>query len=536
MTPTFYNTLTRHMTPLSPQQPGPNPSDPLNGATITMYSCGPTVYDYAHIGNFRSFLFADLLRRYLEIRGAQVRHVMNMTDVGHMTDDQIADGAGRDKLELAVEKMKETKKTGVALVENANDPFQVADYFIQAFLRDAVSLRLAVAMDHDRAADHEKESIMPRPTRHIADFVTLIQQLISRGHAYVGTDGVVYFDVGSFPEYGKLSGNSVEQLSHGAGGRTNEQAAKRHPADFFLWKPDVTHIMRWPSPWGKGYPGWHVECSSMAMGILGPTLDIHTGGEDNIFPHHECEIAQSQGATDRPFVRLWMHARHLMVNGEKMSKSKANFFTIRDLTARGYDPLVVRYALMAARYRETQNFTIQSLHEAAAAITTLRDLADKLTLLVVAVDESAGNEHINILDNLSPPPSETDPEDAFMLTEFDRGLAEDLNISAALAAVFTWAAALLKQKTIGFPRARSALRALQRVDHVLQVVFTPTRPLPPETLQAIENLIARRKAAKISRDFAQSDALRKELTLLGVEVMDTAKGMAWRRRLAPVVA
>lgn len=536
MNPTFYNTLTREMTPLSPGQPGPNPDEPLNGATITMYSCGPTVYDYAHIGNFRSFLFADLLRRYLEICGAHVRHVMNMTDVGHMTDDQIADGAGRDKLELAVEKMKENKKTGRAQVENPNDPFQVADYFIQAFLQDALALRLAVAMEHDRAADDKKESLMPRPTRHISEFVDLIQQLISRGHAYVGTDGVVYFDVGSFPEYGALSGNSVEQLSHGAGGRTNEQAAKRHPADFFLWKPDGKHIMRWPSPWGEGYPGWHVECSSMAMKILGPTLDIHTGGEDNIFPHHECEIAQSQGATDRPFVHLWMHARHLMVNGEKMSKSKGNFFTIRDLVDKGYDPLVVRYALMAARYRETQNFTIQSLHEAAAAITTLRDLADKLTLSVAGVDEAAGDTHINILDPHMSLQPETDPEDSAMLAEFDRGLAEDLNISAALAAVFPWSAGLLKQKTIGFPRARSALLALHRVDHVLQVVFPPLRPFASETLNTIEYLIARRKSAKAIRDFAQSDALRKELTNLGVEVMDTAKGMSWRRRLAPAVA
>ncbi len=533
--PEFYNTLTHHIAPLKPSRPGPDPQDPLNGAEITLYSCGPTVYDYAHIGNFRSFLFADLLRRYLEIRGAVVRQVMNMTDVGHMTDDQIADGAGRDKLELAVEKMKENKKTGRALVENPNDPFQVADFFIQAFQQDALTLRLQVVMDHHAAPEAEKENIMPRPTRHIGEFISLIRTLISRGHAYVGSDGVVYFDVGSFPDYGALSGNSVDQLAHGAGGRTNEQAAKRHPADFFLWKPDQKHIMRWPSPWGDGYPGWHVECSSMAMSILGESLDIHTGGEDNIFPHHECEIAQSQCATGRPFVHLWMHARHLMVNGEKMSKSKGNFFTIRDLVDKGYDPLVVRYALLAARYRETLNFTLKGLHEAAAAITTLRDLAEKLLLAVAGVDEAAGDGQPSTRTALSQLAQTLDPADMDMLTEFDRALAEDLNISAALAAVFIWAPPLLKQKTIGFPRARSALLALKRVDHVLQVAFPPVLRFDPAKLADIESLLAGRNAARAARDFAQSDALRRQLLALGVELKDTPAGTTWRRCLAPAV-
>ncbi|HTV47864.1 MAG TPA: cysteine--tRNA ligase [Phycisphaerae bacterium] len=536
MSTRFYNTLTHQIEDFTPLRPGPDPADPLRGADVCMYTCGPTVYDFAHIGNFRAFLFADVLRRYLELRGARVRHVMNMTDVGHMTDDQIADGAGRDKLELAVEKMKENKKSGKAAVENPNDPFQVADFFVRAFLDDARRLRLEVVADYDAADTPEKkEAIMPRPTRHIESFIELIQELIQKNHAYVGADGVVYYDVGSFGEYGRLSGNSVDKLSHGAGGRTNLQAAKRHPADFFLWKPDQKHLMRWPAPWGEGYPGWHVECSAMAMGILGETLDIHTGGEDNIFPHHECEIAQSQGATDKIFVRYWLHARHLMVNGEKMSKSKGNFFTIRDLEAQGFDPLVIRWALINTRYRETMNFTHQGLYEAADAITKLRDLAEKLITAVGSVDEAAGDG-----DFAGPgaPVAAHQPAlekaDAVFLGEFQRAMDDDLNIAGAIGALFTWAGPLFKQKKFSYAQARSALWCLKRVDHVLSVIFAPLRALPAENKQRIEDLMKRRDAVRQKKDYAAGDELRKQLLKLGAEVKDTPNGSAWRPLLAPV--
>jgi cysteinyl-tRNA synthetase len=523
----FYNTLAHQLEPFVPLTPGSDASDPLKGAVVKMYTCGPTVYDYAHIGNFRAFLFADVLRRYLEFRGAMVHQVMNMTDVGHMTDDAVADASGEDKMQKAQERLKESKKQGRALVENPDDPYAVAQYFVDAFLEDARELQVEVVMERDEREEDQKDDVMPRPTRFIGPFIAMIEKLIAGGHAYVGTDGVVYYDVNSFPAYGKLSGNSLEKLSHGAGGRTAEGAAKKHPADFFLWKPDERHIMKWPSPWGTGYPGWHIECSAMATTLLGPSIDIHTGGEDNIFPHHECEIAQSEAATGQHFSRFWMHTRHLMVNGEKMSKSKGNFYTIRDLVKKGYDPLAIRMALINTRYRESMDFSLQGLHEAASAVTGLRDLAEKLQTTVASIDEAAGEGewealHKPLLAN-----------DQKMLDEFTRAMDDDLNVSGALAAVFMWAGPLNKQKKLEYPAARSALAALKRVDHVLGVVFPSLRPLDIETLAEVEGLLAQRTQARADKDWKKSDELRVKLTGLGVEIKDTPTGTTWRPRLAP---
>ncbi len=523
----FYNTLAHEMETFTPLQPGPDEKNPLAGSVVKLYTCGPTVYDYAHIGNFRAFLFADLLRRYLEFRGATVRHVMNMTDVGHMTDDAVADATGEDKMTKAGENLKkESKKQGKALVGNPDDPYEVAQFFVDAFLEDARTLQLEIVQDYDAAPAEKKNEVMPRPTRFIEPFVQMIETLVGNQHAYVGGDGVVYYNVASFPEYGKLSGNSVEQLSHGAGGRTAESAAKKHPADFFLWKPDERHIMKWPSPWGTGYPGWHIECSAMATTLLGPSIDIHTGGEDNIFPHHECEIAQSEAATGKKFSQFWMHTRHLMVDGQKMSKSKGNFFTIRDLVAKGFDPLAIRFALINTRYRESMNFSLQSLHEAADNVASLRDLAEKLQLTVASIDEAAGE-----MDAQSPP---LVPQDAKMLDEFARALDDDLNISAALAALFSWSAPLNKQKKIAFPQARSALAALKKIDHVLAVIFPPLRGLDAETTAQIEVLMTQRAQARAAKDWPKSDELRKQLTALGVEVKDSPTGSDWRPRLSPL--
>ena len=527
----FYNTLAHALQEFTPLTPGPDAADALRGAVIRLYTCGPTVYDYAHIGNFRTFLFADVLRRYLAFRGAAVHQVMNMTDVGHMTDDTVADATGEDKMAVAQKRMKENKKTGKAAVDNPDDPYQVAQFFVDRFLEDARAMRLAVVADYDAAPADQRGNIMPRPTQRIPEFIAMIEKLIAHGHAYLGADGVVYYDVHSFPDYGKLSGNSLDQLSHGAGGRTNEQAAKRHPADFFLWKPDQSHLMRWPSPWGEGYPGWHIECSAMATGILGPALDIHTGGEDNIFPHHECEIAQSNGANGTPFARFWMHSRHLMVNGEKMSKSKGSFFTIRDLVAKGYDPLAIRLALISSRYRESMNFTLQGLHEAAAGVTTLRDLADKL--LASAGDDSRSSIVDPRLPAPNPEHSALSTQDSTLLAEFTRAMDDDLNTAGALAAVFTWAAPLAKQKKIPEPQARSALAALQQLDHVLGVVFAPLRALPADTAAQIESLMAARSAARANKEWKTSDELRAQLTALGAEVKDAPTGSTWRPRLAP---
>jgi cysteinyl-tRNA synthetase len=523
----FYNTLAHEMQEFSVLAPGGDAREPLRGAVVKMYTCGPTVYDYAHIGNFRAFLFADVLRRYLEFRGATVRQVMNMTDVGHMTDDTMADAAGRDKMELAGEKLKAAKKSGRVEaggggVENPDDPQQVAQFFVDRFLEDARALQVAVVLERDGVAESDKDKLMPRPTRFIGPFIEMIGTLIGNGHAYVGTDGVVYYNVGSFPAYGKLSGNSIEQLSHGAGGRTADGAAKKHPADFFLWKPDRTHLMRWPSPWGEGYPGWHIECSAMATSLLGPSIDIHTGGEDNIFPHHECEIAQSEAATGKQFSKFWMHTRHLMVDGAKMSKSKGNFFTIRDLEAKGYDPLAIRFALINTRYREPMDFSLKGLQEAASAVTTLRELAEKLQM-TVASDAGGENSGATALE----------AGDQKMLDEFTRAMDEDLNIAGALAAVFLWATALGKQKKIATPQARSALEAFKRIDHVLAVIFPPLRSVDAETGGKIEALMAQRAAARAAKEWGKSDELRGQLAAMNVEVKDLAGGSVWRPRLAP---
>ena len=531
----LYNTLTHSLQPFTPLTPGPDAANPLAGGTVCLYTCGPTVYDYAHIGNFRAFLFADLLRRYLEFRGATVRQVMNMTDVGHMVDDSHADAQGEDKMAIAQQKMKETKKSGKALVENPDDPYQVAQFFVDAFLADARALQVEVVQDYDAAPAapgtapapqdsplKTQDSIMPRPTRLIGAFIKMIETLLANSHAYIGSDGVVYYSVGSFPAYGRLSGNTIAHLEHGAGGRTATSAAKRHPADFFLWKPDPRHLMRWPSPWGEGYPGWHIECSCMATTLLGPSIDIHTGGEDNIFPHHECEIAQSEAATGKPFSQFWLHTRHLMVDGAKMSKSKGNFFTIRDLVAKGYDPLAIRYALISTRYRESMNFSLQGLHEAAGAVTTLRDLADKLQS---GIGVPADGPATPIL-----------PPDQKLLDTFTTSLDDDLNISAALAALFTWAAPLTKQKKVPADQAASALAVLRKIDHVLAVVFPPLRALPQETHTQIESLLAQRTAARAAKDWPLSDSLRKDLLALGIEIKDTPTGTTWRPRLAPASA
>ncbi|MBV07702.1 MAG: hypothetical protein CMN21_00625 [Rubinisphaera sp.] len=294
----FYNSLTNQTEDFQP----------LEAGVVRMYSCGPTVYDFAHIGNFRSFLFADLIRRFLEVMGNDVTHIMNITDVGHMTDDHLADGGGEDKMEAAAKRLKEDKKSGKVpdgAIENPDDPYQVAQFFTDAFLEDSRKLGLKIAFEYPQN--------IPHATNHIQDMQEMIDELIKSGHAYVGPDGAVYYSVESFPKYGSLSGNTLDQLREGSGGRVqqNDQASKKHPADFLLWKPDQSHIMKWDSPWGMGYPGWHIECSVMARKLLGrDVIDIHTGGEDLIFPHHECEIAQSCGASGEDhFARFWMHAR-----------------------------------------------------------------------------------------------------------------------------------------------------------------------------------------------------------------------------------
>jgi cysteinyl-tRNA synthetase len=518
----LYNTLSKSIETFRPLDPA--------GRKVTFYTCGPTVYDFAHIGNFRSFLNADALRRALELNGFEVRHVMNITDVGHMTDD--SGDSGEDRMQVAARRLGEAKKSGrlpAGVDLDPGDPFAIAEFYAQAFLEDSRTLGLKVALEERRHPE-----LMPRPTRYIPQMIDLVKALLDKGHAYVAADGVVYFDVRSFPAYGRLSGNTLESLREAAGGRVSEsnQQMKRHPADFMLWKPDPRHLMRWPSPWGEGYPGWHLECSVMAAHLLAEAacggsgdlsaalIDLHSGGEDNIFPHHECEIAQScAGSGHAHFARHWFHTRHLMVEGEKMAKSKGNFFTVRDLLARGATPAAIRLELIRTHYRVNSNFTMQGLHDCQRQI-------DRWTRLRAWL-----STHAQVPTAGSGPLRQG-------LEEFKAALADDLNIARAIGALNEAASAhSIDQAPLagaGPARLADELEALHAMDSVLGVLERNTQVAAPEcdalTTQ-VEELLTARAAARSSRDFAASDRIRDELLSLGVAIKDGPQGTTWSRVL-----
>lgn len=494
----FYNTLSRSIEAFQPIDP----------PEVYMYNCGPTVYDFQHIGNFRTFIFADVLRRFLELVGFTVRQVMNITDLGHMTDDQTADGGGEDKMEVAARRVKEAKKRGELppdAVDDPDDPYQVADYYTKAFIDDARVLGLKIT---DEYPQH-----MPRATRYVPQMQAMIAALIEKKFAYVALDQAVYFDVQKFSDYGRLSGNTLEKLRGGASGRVLEehQSAKKHPADFLLWKPDPAHIMKWDSPWGTGYPNWHIECSTMAVHVLRrDIIDIHTGGEDNIFPHHECEIAQTRGATGHDsFARYWMHARHLLFEGQKMSKSKGTFFTRRDLmsgqaTGRDVHPAIIRYELMRGHYRSNLNFTFKGLQDSALAVAEIRRFARFM-------DQSASGQEAEA--DLSHP----------VLKRFSEALADDLNISGALAVLFEWMA-----KPKGKPAINLAV--LRKIDSVLNVLETPALGEADELARGslepaeLNDRLHRINEARKSKNYELADQEKQLLRDLDYEVMDTPEG------------
>lgn len=463
----FYNTLTKRLEDF----------EPLEGGVVRMYNCGPTVHDYAHIGNFRAFVFADLLRRFLEFKGFEVRQVMNITDVGHMLED--AD-IGEDKLEI---KAREAKK----------DPWQIAEFYTRAFFEDIDKLNIRPAMHY------------PRATEHIREMIEIVVKLIERGHAYV-VNNSVYYDVRSFPAYGRLSGNTLEDLE--AGARIEPHPDKRHPFDFALWIHNPRHIMQWDSPWGRGYPGWHIECCAMSIKYLGETLDIHTGGEDNIFPHHECEIAQAEGATGKTFVRYWLHNRHMFVEGRKMSKSLGNFYTLRDLLEMGYSPRAIRYLLLSTNYRQPLNFTFDGLESAQQAVWRLDDLKDRLKSITEPGSTPAIQKRINSA-----------------LGEFESCLDDDLNISGALGALFSLVRELNKAR-LKLQDAKLALKALWRVNEILGVLDMERED--QEIDKESKQLIQKREKARRERNFAEADAIRQRLIERGVLIEDTPSGTRWR--------
>ena len=514
MTLRLYNTLTR-------QEETFQAIDEAN-RNVSFYSCGPTVYDFAHIGNFRSFLNADVLRRTLELAGYRVRHVMNITDVGHMTDDSVADGSGEDKMQLAAKRLLEDKKSGKLPPEageiDPNDPYAVAEFYANAFVANAQALGMKLAFEVQRHPE-----LMPRATQFVPAMVDMIQKLIERGHAYVADDGVVYFDVQSFENYGRLSGNTPDRIRSGEGGRVDEatQAIKKHPADFMLWKADPSHLMRWPSPWGEGYPGWHIECSVMAGALLGEEIDIHSGGEDNIFPHHECEIAQSCCATGRDrFARYWFHTRFLVVEGEKMSKSKGNFFTVRDLLARGATPAAIRLELIKTHYRSNANFTFQGLHNAQRQIDRWAKLQQWLRqyqdLPLPGEWAEGGPLRLGLL-------------------AFTEAMMADLNVAGAIGALSEAAA---QHAADGPPTRGDAARtygdelaALETMNSVLGVLDLQREAggADDDLRDVVEAKIAQRNQARAAKDWAAADAVRDELLGMGIAIKDGPEGTTWSR-------
>ncbi len=467
----FYNTYSKRVEEFVPMEAG----------KVRMYSCGPTVYSHPHIGNYRAFLVADLLKRFLEFKGFEVIHAMNITDVGHLLDD--ADD-GADKLE---EEARRQKK----------EPLEIAQVYIESFMRSNELLNVKPA------------NYYPRATKHIEEMIGMIKTLVDKGYAYVAGKNV-YYDVTKFERYGKLSGNTLEELNVGARVEVNEE--KRNPQDFALWKHDPRHIQQWLSPWGRGFPGWHIECSAMSSKYLGVEFDFHTGGEDNIFPHHECEIAQSEAASGRKFVHYWMHPRFLMVDGEKMSKSKGNLYTIGELIEKGFKKNAIRYALISSHYRQNYNFTFEGLKAAEQAIDKIQQCVFSLTEAPKAGSASSVRKEIEALVEGT-------------LADFDDALSDDLNISKALAVVFDFVREVNKLSNVGAIEAERMIETIEKMDTVLGVLVKRSVDIPPE----ITELAEQRKQAKVAKDWQRADEIRDELASKGYVIEDVA-GQNYRIR------
>ena len=454
----LHNSLTRRTEPLEPLEPG----------RVTVYTCGSTVYKYAHIGNLRTYLFGDLLHRTLEYLGYEVRYVKNITDVGHMRDDQLDSITGPDKIELAAE--TEGKSTQ-----------EIADFYTRAWLEDEALLNILPV------------DVMPRATDHIAEMIDLTGRLLDKGLAY-NVDGTIYYDVSAFTGYGQLSGQKVEETREGH--RVEVESDKRDPADFALWKHAHDHrLMKWPSPWGNGFPGWHIECSAMSLKHLGERFDVHTGGIDLKFPHHEDEIAQSEGALGHRVVTVWMHGEFLTLDDAKMAKSAGNIIRVADLPEKGFAPLEFRYLALTAHYRSKLDFTDDAMHAASSGLARLRRAAQ------------GPDEDVDLA---------TEPVATYR-TRFADAVADDLATPKALATAHQVASA----PDLTDAQRRALLLDFDRVLGLdLGAAATEELPLP----EGAAELLERRAAARAERDFGASDALRDELAALGVEVRDTAAG------------
>ncbi len=462
----FYNTISREKEKF----------EPLEAGKVRIYTCGPTVYDFAHIGNYRTFIFEDLLRRYLEYRDYEVIQAMNLTDVDDNT-------------------IRRSQEREISLTA-------LTDEFKSAFHADLKTLNMQPAHHY------------PEATEYVDEMIHMISDLETKGYAYKAEDGSVYFNIEKYKQYGKLANLNPEEMV--AGGRVADDSYdKEGVRDFALWKgykPEDGDV-QWDSPWGKGRPGWHIECSVMSTELLGTHFDIHCGGVDNIFPHHENEIAQSVCATGEDFVNYWLHSEYLLVDNKKMSKSLNNFYTLRDLLDQGYPAEAIRWMLITTHYRQKLNFSVARLDEALKAVNRLREFKAKLVAY-----EGDGTDHAS--EQISTAGS-----------EFTRAMDDDLNISGGLAAIFDlvrWGNRVMVELTLSQKGAGDITALLQGFDHVLGVLDMESG-LDVEVDEAlIASKIADRKAARANKDFATSDAIRDELLALGIELIDTPDGTKWK--------
>ena len=452
----IYNTLSRSKEVFVPVRPG----------RVGIYTCGPTVYNYAHIGNLRTYIFMDILRRVFAFNGYKVKSVMNITDVGHLLSD--ADD-GDDKMSMAAAEQKKT-------------PEEIAEFYSAAFFRDIARLNV------------RRPDVTPKATEHIGDMIKIVQALLDKGYAYETDDGI-YFDISKFPDYGKLSGANLEEQL--AGARVDINTGKRHPADFALWKKAApNHIMKWPSPWGMGYPGWHIECTAMSNKYLGDVFDIHTGGIDHVPIHHENEIAQAEAWLGKKAVNYWMHSEFMLVDGGKMSKSLGNTYTVDDLAAKGYTPMEFRYMCLNVQYRQKLNFTWEAMAAAKTAYERLSALLYR--------------------HKTAPAPGNR-PEIEKYLGEFHEAINDDLNVPMAMGVLW---------KMLRLPAGKDVYDAALVMDKVFALDFDKvtspdhTAEAPPE----IREMAEKRREVRRNKNWAESDRLRDEIAAKGYKVLDTADG------------
>ena len=463
----FYNTIHRKKEEFKP----------INKGKVFLYTCGPTVYDFAHIGNLRAFLFEDILRRYLEFSNYEVLHIMNITDIDDKT-------------------IRRSQEENRSLIDFTNE-------FTQAFFDDLKVLNIFPAHHY------------PRATEFIPQMIEMIQKLEQSGFTYNTDDGSVFFKISKFSNYGKLANLNPDQLKSGERVAEDEYG-KEEGRDFALWKGCKVEDgdVSWDSPWGRGRPGWHIECSAMSTHYLGQHFDIHCGGVDNIFPHHENEIAQSCAYSGEEFVNYWLHNEHLLVDGQKMSKSEGNFYTLRDLIKKKCSPSAIRYTLISTHYRSKLNFTFDKLDESQKCINKLRELKRRLDLIERGVLDKNGVNEASVKN---------------MLSGFSEKLGDDLNISGSLGVLFSWVNEMfsgLDQNKINYKHAQSALAALKKVDSILGVIYEVEEIESDEIVE----LIDKRNKARDNKDWDSADTIRKELDSLGVVLEDTPEGTIWKKK------